>query len=209
MKKILIAVDANKFNPGLPDFACYLARLTRSNPTAVFLDKPVAEEIPVLKRALGSSYVETVLASDIPGVREKKELQVKNAQLYKEIFDNNGLGCLQQQVHGAPLTELIAESRFADALVVDPQTSFEEKTDEVPTRFVKEVLSKSECPVIIAPFSFYGIDEIVFAYDGSCSSMFAMKQFVQLFPDFRNTKVTVLQVAEKESIPQGDKEKVL
>jgi hypothetical protein len=69
---------------------------------------------------------------------------------------------------------LIEESRFADLLIIDAETSFNRGLEANPTRFVKEILQHAECPVVISPVSFEGLDEIIFAYDGSASSVYAI-----------------------------------
>jgi hypothetical protein len=81
-----------------------------------------------------------------------------------------------------PASELLAESRYADLLIVDAQTSFERQYEGIPSDFARQILKESECPVVIAPQTFTEIDEIVFAYDCSASSMFAIKQFTHLIP---------------------------
>ena len=66
----------------------------------------------------------------------------------------------------------------------------------VITHFVKDVLKDAECPVVVAPEVFEPIQEVVFTYDGSASSVFAMKQFTYLFPELDEMKVTVLHIDE-------------
>ena len=46
-----------------------------------------------------------------------------------------------------------------------------------------------------------------FTYDGRESSLFAIKQFVYLFPEFDDTRITLLQVlpANKEEITEKEK----
>ena len=102
---------------------------------------------------------------------------------------------------GIGLNGIIEASRFADLLIADPEITLEDKPEGMPTGPVKELLMKCECPVILAPFSFYGTDELIFAYDGSASSVFALKQFTYLFPGFTHKKITLLQVEEKEGEP--------
>jgi hypothetical protein len=73
------------------------------------------------------------------------------------------------------------------------------------TDFVKDILKKSECPVIIAPERFEGIDEIIFTYNGTASAAFAIKQSTYLFPELYNEKVTIIQVNEKGEWVNRDK----
>jgi nucleotide-binding universal stress UspA family protein len=61
---------------------------------------------------------------------------------------------------------------------------------------------------VVAPESYDWINEIVFAFDGSRSSVFAMKQFTYMFPEFRDRKVLILEVCEGEEHILSDKEKL-
>ena len=56
MEKILLAIDAIKLNNTSLEFACYLARLTNSKITGVFLENLVAEERPIVNSMQGMNY---------------------------------------------------------------------------------------------------------------------------------------------------------
>jgi nucleotide-binding universal stress UspA family protein len=200
MKKILVAIDANQVNMNVLDFACFVAKLTHSKLIGVFLDTTGgAHEIP---------YEGSLQESDIPVSTARGKVYAERINFFKEACKNRGANCSVHLDEGVPLTEIINESRFAELLIVDPEISFGGKNGGVPTGFIKGVLAKSECPVVIAPFSFYGIDEILFAYDGSASSVFAIRQFIYLFPELADKKVTVLQVLENDNETIVEKEKV-
>lgn len=96
------------------------------------------------------------------------------------------------------MSEILAETRFADLLIVDPETSFTKSDRHIPGRFVKDVLDSAECPVLIAPYSFDAIEEIVLFYNGTASSVFAIKQFTSLFPGLTNKKVFVVNVRQDD-----------
>ena len=209
MEKIIIGANAANLNSNTLDFACYLAHLTHSTLSGIFLANPEGEEVPVMKIAFGMPYVETIVAQDIPGTQERTRLLKENTRLFEEICKNRGVNCSTRRARGVPVEVMIAESRFADLIVADPETSFGRNKEEVPTGFIKELLAKSECPVAIAPYSFYGINEIVLAYDGSASSVFAIKQFTHLFPAYSNKKLTILQVAGHEHTDDDEKTKLL
>jgi hypothetical protein len=193
MEKILLAIDAVNPNRNALEFAAYLARLTKSKITGVFLENLVAEERFVLKQMHGLTYVGWQLDEKSDQHNFKMQLVEKNIALFRE-------GCINREVRyeihrdrGVPARDLIAESRFADVLVVDAETSFNKQYEGVPTEFVRDILKKAECPVIIAPEHFEAIDEIVFTYNGSASSVFAIKQFTYLFPQLHNKKVSIIQ----------------
>jgi len=201
MKKVLVAIDARQVNTNAFDFACFIAKLTHSKLTGVFLEN--RSETPVLaEEALHLPHDGYIEAAPTGGVRDD------DIRLFKTICETRGTNCSIHHDKGVPVAEIIKESRFADLLIADPELSFKEKKEAVPTGFIKEVLAKSECPVVIAPFSFSGIDEILFAYDGSPSSLFAIKQFTYLFPEFADKKIIVLQVSERKDEPIIEKDKI-
>ena len=199
MKKVLVAIDPKQVNTNVFDFACFIAKLTNSKLTGIFLKKN--SEAPVLTaELLRMPHDELVEADPQTDVGD-------NIRLFKTFCENRGTTCSVHLDQGVPVADIIKESRFADLLIVDAEISFTEKKEAVPTGFIKEVLAKSECPVLIVPFSFSGIDEILFAYDGSPSSVFAIKQFAYLFPEFADKKITILQVNEtdEEAIIEKDR----
>src|SRR5688572_12249395 len=193
MEKILLAIDALNPDKTSLEFACYLARLTKSKMTGIFLDNTALEEMATV---------------DQSGETTKSGLIEKNIRWFNEK-------CMGEEtkhdVHtdpGIPLDELVVESRYADVVIVDSETSFNNPYEATPTRFVKDFLNHAECPVVIAPESFEGIDEIVLAYNGSPSSVFAIKQFSYLFPQLSNKSVSVVQVSENGKWNEKEKDKL-
>lgn len=189
MKKVLVAVDARKVNMKLLDFACYIARLTHSSLTGVFLENAQLLETminePIHREAKFSATV-----------KEMAKVIDENIHQFREACSNRGINCSVYFRSQMPLAEIINETRFSELLIVDPEMSFKQKKEEMPTGFVRDILVKSECPVVLAPFDFHAIDEILLAYDGSEASVYAIKQFTYLFPELTGKKLTVLQVNE-------------
>lgn len=194
MEKILVAIDALNPDKHVLEFACYLSRLTRSKIVGVFLENLVAEERPVLKKVHGMTYVDWELDENAEEYKAKMESIEKNISFFKDTCIIEAVNYTIHRDRGVPVRELITESRFADVIVVDVQTSFNKVYDGNPTEFVRDILKEAECPVIIAPEGFDGIDEIIFTYDSSASSVFAIKQFTYLFPQLFNKKVSIVQV---------------
>jgi hypothetical protein len=123
-----------------------------------------------------------------------KMANIKNTiEWFKEGCKTRGIRYYIHSDKNVPAAELVAESRFADLIVMDGATSFKRFYEGEPSSFAKDLMQHSECPVLIAPAVFTTIDEIVFAYDGTASSVFAMKQFTYLFPQLRNKKATILR----------------
>jgi len=182
MEKILLALDAMSLNMNTIDFGCYIARLTHSRLTGIFLEG-LKEERPVpVVEGDGAATVET------------------NIHRFREACVCRETLSLIHRDRGVPLSEIIEESRFADLLIIDPETAFNRKDTLSPGRFVKDVLRAVECPVLIAPYTCGEIDEIVFAYDGSASAVFAIRQFAHLFPEMRNKPVKIVSIREDEDL---------
>jgi hypothetical protein len=205
MGKILIAIDAAGMEKNAIEFACYLGRLTRSKITGVFLENMLATSDRVLQEAGGHDGRKQPLGNRIVNYENRKELIERNINLFRERCISEETICHVHRNRGLPEKEVVMESRFADLLVIDPETSFTMSYRGAPTAFARYVLKNSECPVVIAPKSFNGVEEIVFAYDQSASSVFAMKQFTYLFPQLHNKKVTILQVSETGQWEDSDK----
>ena len=192
MEKILLAIDAGAPCKKALDFACYLARLTKSKLTGVFLDNLASAEIPlaITEKVMAGAYDE----KDAYSIARK--MIETNIEAFRQECINQEVNCTVHRDHGVPADDIITESRFADVLVVDAETSFKKQFEGPPSVFVQDVLKRAECPVIIAPALFEFAEEIFFAYNGSASSVFAIKQFTYLFPQLANRKVTILQASE-------------
>ncbi|HTI10566.1 MAG TPA: universal stress protein [Puia sp.] len=178
MEKILLALDPQHINMNTIDFACYLSRLTHSRLTGVFLEDSLSVPVTHLPEKGGKGTTEESILT------------------FKTACDCRGIQTLVHRDRGVPASEVVEESRFADVIIVDPETSFTPKNEPLPGRFVKDILVESECPVVIAPYSFNTIDDIIFSYNGTKSSVFAIKQFAYLFPELRQKKAIVVSVRD-------------
>ncbi|MVT08736.1 adenine nucleotide alpha hydrolase family protein [Chitinophaga tropicalis] len=207
MKKILYVTDAVKLEASALDFACYLCTLFRSKLTGIFLENLYKEARPakMLKEAAleGGINVQTDNTDEL-----KEQCTSDNIQLFKTICEKNGVTGIVHRDKGIPLEDVIIESRYADLLLIDASTSFSAQKESVPTRFVTDVLADAECPVIILPESFEGLNKIVFTYDGRSSSVFAIKQFTYLFPELRETTVVVMTVMDNNRPSPEEKYKL-
>jgi len=189
MERILLVLNAQQPDISSIDFACCIATLRNTKLTGLFIEKSYLELIPA--DIDGPSYFEAIKKIDNIAVITDTDQSVR---LFKDECKLRGINpeiCIDQ---GEPLQEISFESRFADILIIDPGISFYKRDEPLPSQLVKEILTKAECPVLLAPGKFKESDEIVFCYDGSASSVFAIKQFTYLFPEFADKKAILLQV---------------
>lgn len=208
MEKILIALDGGCPGKDTLSFGIFLSRLTHSRITGIFLENQPDAERPVVKNLYDGTYIGWEVDENSPEWQEKMERITQNVEQFRAFYSNHDIATSVHRDKGMPVKELVAETRYADLLLLDPETSFRDEFEKLPTAFVEEVLARAECPVIIAPASFQGIDEIVFTWDGSPSAVYAMKLFTYLFPELKDKKAIIVQAGEAEEHNYPDKQKL-
>jgi hypothetical protein len=199
MQKILLIINTEK--PQIPclDFAAYVASLTNSKLIGVFVQQTIYEDLPALKTIGGTPYVEEITTGMIQTEAERNTL-LKAIQQFKDSCNKKKIDCTVHNDRGIAIHEVVEESRFADYIITDAAISFlKNETEAIPSAFLKLLLKQSECPVIVAPDEFNGVDEIVFTYDGSKSAVFAIKQFTYLFPTLEDKKITLLEIKTEDN----------
>ena len=191
-----MAIDSQNLDENSVNFAIYLAQLTRSNLTAFFLEDLVREEV-ILQREEGNE-VDLIFIRESANDKGSAELRDRNILVFRELVRKAGVPVSIYLDKGIPARDIVAESRFADLLVIDAATSFSAMYEGPPTRFVKDILQEAGCPVVISPESFVDIENIIFCYEGNKSSLYAMKQFSYLFHELRYKRVKVIDLSVGE-----------
>jgi nucleotide-binding universal stress UspA family protein len=196
MKKIIAAFDGTKYSEGASKYAIELAKATNSLLVGIFIQD---------MRYLNFTYA---YAWDQPFIdfttieatqQEEKEKVELNISLFKHACEARGV---HHKVHldkGVPLQEILKESVFADVIVIDENTGFFTMGESAPSPFLKDLLVDSHCPVLIVPHHYEFFDKVVLCYDGSPSSVYAIKQFAYLFPELEDLKTTVVSVNESST----------
>ncbi|MBS1934056.1 MAG: hypothetical protein JST96_08650, partial [Bacteroidetes bacterium] len=186
MKKILIIINSQQMDLNAVLFACHVAKLSGSDLSAFFLENIVVEKREAVLNE------DNFLSNDFRIYNQKVQIREDNISLFKGIVEQEGINAQVRFETGVPLIEVLSASRFADVVIVDPSTSFSKTDSNMPTQFVRDLLQGACCPVILVPEEFDFIDNILFFYDGSKSSIFAIKQFTYLFPELHGRKAKVL-----------------
>lgn len=194
MLNIVVAIDVLYPAADAINCACYFAQVAQSRLTGIMLENLDYAFKPVVKSLNNQPYIETVLTTDIPSNNDRRKACEMATVLFNETCKVKNILHTMHVDYGMPAKELITESRFTDVMIADARMSFSKKTTGEPSRFIKDILAESECPVILSNAGFKTIDEIIFAYDGSASSMFAMKQFTYLFSALKEKKIQLFEV---------------
>lgn len=208
MNKILLALDADHVDTEVIHFACNIATFTHSTLIGYFLAEPRDEDDDEEDHvAFVTERNETVSTHCLPTAAERKQFAF--IQQFERTCAVRGIRCqILSSSKPNAAQAILEESRFADLVILQPTLSLEKRLEDSPTELVKYILANAECPVLVAPTNSTGIEEIVFAYDGSRSAVFAIKQFTYLFPELADKKAIVLQVNKDDSLPVTEKEKL-
>jgi nucleotide-binding universal stress UspA family protein len=193
MKKILIAFDGTQFSEGAFEFAHRLNQISPILLTGVFL--------PQLSYANLWSYAGAMAgAVYVPMIEEEEAAQVdNNIRRFEELCTSNGIAYkVHRDFMDFALPELTRETRFADLLLISSEKFFEAFAGTQPSDYMREAIQETECPVVVLPESFVFPSQNVIAYDGSGSSVFALKQFAYLFPEFRNNETMMVYAKDRE-----------
>lgn len=195
MKKIIAAIDALNFSGEEVEAFKYIAKEAESPLTVVCLDDIVSELTPMAMYPEG--YNNQQITTESRAALERR--RDKNLKQLHKTCDGANVEIKVKETAGMPVVKAVEESRFADLLLINNSTSFAALYDTDPPRFVKDLLAGAECPVMVLPEVMSPIKEIIFSYNGTFSSMYAIKQFTQLFPGYADMPVKVVYVAENSS----------
>jgi nucleotide-binding universal stress UspA family protein len=198
MQKVVIAFDGSNFSEGAFRFARQMNKMQPIILTGVFL--------PQTEYANLWSYATAVTPVFVPLVEgDESDLIQQNIALFQQrcVAEN-----IEFRVHKEfwdfALPELRKESRYTDLLIVGSETFYSNLSNSEVNLYLQDVLHDAECPVVIVPEQFNFPVSNILAYDGTASSVFAIKQFTYLFPDFCSNPTTLTHTTREESksLPQ-------
>ena len=195
MEKILVIIDPLKPNGHMLDFALYIAEKTRSAITALIMETAFSGKL-VEKDLHGFPVAFAENTTAINRLAIKAGIEETLSGFERKCVDRH-IPFIVHRDYGLPVEDIMDESRFADFMLIDAGMEPDKDSEHTPTSFVREILRKSECPVILAPEHPGEIHEIIFCYDGTSNAMHAIKQFTCLFPQFKDKKLVILEVTKE------------
>ncbi len=147
-----------------------------------------------------SSFVERSVMADINPYLEDDLLTEEDhqkAELLCNFIHNVRPSGLNYEIYNdfkMSTHEVIKQTTYADLLILSYQI-FQQKSNRFDNVLLYQVLKESKCPVLIIPKGIRDINNIIFAYDGKESSVFAIKSFSSLFADaVKDKPVSILTV---------------
>jgi len=193
MLKILLYTDGMYFKPEILNFPSYLANLTHTKIMEVYLDD-------MLNTALWYDQTAFVTLTGQIAEKERYEVIEKNFQKLQEEADKKGILIKPFEDGTATKEFFFRHMRYSDLLLLDIHSLNNPSEDIVRFKFFRDILMYGECPVLLFSESTQRIDEILFAYNGTPSSVFAIKQFSYLFPQLMDRPIRAIYAKETEKM---------
>lgn len=197
MKKILFICDGEHFPEGAFKFIRDLQNDETISLKALFFSEVAVETLTFI--------TDIPFAEPFERIREDLKQEVSVSQnKFIEKCNSIGIRYKMDKIESSWNVErFVKESRFADLAVISEQLFYKDLINSQPNLFMREALHFTECPVLIIPESFTGIDRIILAYDGKKESVFALKQFTQMFRQFNDLPIEFVFIKEweKDEIP--------
>jgi nucleotide-binding universal stress UspA family protein len=196
MKKIILVCDGMQFPEGAFRFARQLNELQPILLTGVFMPQVSFAHLWSYTHALGGPAVMPLIDTGDDATIKKTIRHFENLcqkagilyQVHKDYVD-------------FALPELRRETRFADLLLLSSERFYHNILGNDDIDYIAEAIHEAECPVLVVPEQFNFPATNVIAYDGSASSVYAIKQFAYLFPELCRRETTVLYLHKDNETP--------
>ena len=191
MKKITAAFDGLKYAESTRDYALNLAKQTNTHLVGVFLDDPTDTSCKVYDLISKEGVSEERLKK-----KEEKDqlLRAKAAADFEQACKQAGLQFTLHHDRKIAIHDLVHETIYSDLMIISAKETLTHYPENLPTRFIRELLSESQCPVLLVPYKYKPIQKIILLYDGEPSSVHAIKMFSYLLPVLKHLDVEVIAV---------------
>ncbi|MEP7375714.1 MAG: universal stress protein [Chitinophagaceae bacterium] len=191
MKKIIAAFDGLKYSESTRDYALYIAKQTKTHLVGVFMDDPTYTSYKIyemiVKEGASGGKLKKFEAKD-------KATRDASAANFEKACQQPGLEYAIHRDRKIAIQELKHESIYADMMIIDSAETLTHYTEKLPTLFIRDLLSDTQCPVLVVPAKYKPIQKIILLYDGEPSSVHAIKMFSYLLPQLKELDTEVISV---------------
>lgn len=189
MNKIILLSDKEQVPKGAFDFACMLNRKEPILLTGVFLPK-----VDYWNSLFFYSYG---AAAPLLFYTPEQEVLVADEAVptFRKRCQQNGIEYrVHEKAYEDIKEELRIETRFADLLLFSNEAFYKDLDDVVSDEYTGHTIRHAECPVVAVPERFEEPNSIILAYDGSASSVYAIRQFAMLIPELAKLDTLLVYV---------------
>jgi nucleotide-binding universal stress UspA family protein len=196
MKKFIVAFDGLKFSESTLGYAIYLAKHSDAHLVGVFLEDFTRHSYSIadITRYEGEEFEWHMRELNGKDIEERNE----SVEKFEHACQDAGVNYSVHRDRNVAIQELLHESIYADLLVINGSETMTRYDEQLPTRFIRELLSDVQCPVVIVPPKYMPVDKIMMLYDGEPSSVHAVRMFSYLMTFHKDFKVQIITVKSNE-----------
>jgi nucleotide-binding universal stress UspA family protein len=194
-KKILLAMEGDRFSNSTLKYGIEIARQTDSLLVGVFMRdlKYAGYAYPII---FDQPFVDTGVYSKF--MKEERQKIDANIKIFNDKCAREGVAHKVHLDEAAPIEGLIHESAYADLIIMDSKMNISDLLPDNPSSTLRDILADAHCPIMIVPTSYQEIKNIILSYDGSRSSVYAIKMFNYIFPEWSDAKTYLVNVNESK-----------
>jgi hypothetical protein len=192
MKKIIAVIDGLKYSESTTDYAVHFAKQTGAHLVGVFLDDFTYHSYKIyeLVSDQGGISEETVARLD----KKDETIREGSTERFNKACQDAGINYAIHHDRNIAIQELLHESIFADLLIIENKETLTHYEERLPTRFVRNLLSEVQCPVLVVPKKYNPVEKAVLLYDGEPGSVYAIRTFSYIFSGVKDINIEVLSV---------------
>ncbi|MFA6083968.1 universal stress protein [Mucilaginibacter sp.] len=196
MKKLSAAFDGLKFSEGTMKYAIRMAADNNALLTGVFLESFLYHSFHLFDM-VGSQGVSKVKLRHL--LEKDRETRRNAAARFREQCQQIEVECAIHHDKVFALDDLVKESIYSDLLLIGAHETVNNAKEAPPTAFICDLLAEAQCPVMVVPQKYTDIQKVILLYDGSPSSVYAVKMFNYLLPFLRELETEVIYVSQDET----------
>ena len=195
MNKFIAAFDGLNFSESNCEYAVAFTKSEKAHLTGVFLDDKTYTSYKIYELVIEEGVSEHKLKKL---KHEDQEVRMNTSKKFETICDDASIEYNVHHDNEIAVQELLHESNFADLLIINKDEKFVHHEEKFPSRFIKDILSHAQCPVLVTPDSFSPTEKIILLYNGEPNSVYAIKMFTYLFSSFHDLPVEIILVKNIE-----------
>jgi len=195
MKKISAVFDGLRFSDSTLAYAVQLAESSKALLSGVFLESFLYNSYG-LADVVGKHGLSQVKMKHL--LEKNKATRAKAAGKFERACKKAQLNYTIHHDQSFSAQEALKESIYSDLLLIGAAENFSHLPDQPPTRFIRELLAATQCPVLIIPKEYQDIETVVLLYDGKPAAVYAIKMFNYMMPWLRGKPTEVVSVFDTE-----------
>lgn len=193
MEKILAAIDGLKYSESTAQYAVQFAQQANAHLVGVMLDDITYTSYKVYELLVKKKVPE----DKIKAYEERdNETRIQAAKKLEQACRKGGFTYSVHHDKGIAIHDLLHESIFADLLIIDSKETLTHYEEKRPTRFIRDLLTDVQCPVLVVPSKYRPVEKVYLLFDGEPSSVLAIKMFSYLFGFLQDKEIEVLSVKD-------------